>query len=214
MRKSFWGLISVVALVAVSLAATAALAQSSGSFSASFLETQCTINTNNGTFTGGVPGNGSLPDVTVKVSGGSGVALKITPSLVTGLYTSNKISQANPDSTENVGLRVFVEVDGDGTSVRPDLGNGVIYDQRWVKVRSTFLNELVACTTDCFELTMSTLSAKSFDFVISDLAPGEHTISVYWMIEGATNNTATCVGPGTVTVVQVKNFNFNDDISL
>src|SRR2546425_658141 len=69
---------------------TAVLAQSSGSFSASYGATQCAISNSDGTLSGGIAGS-SLPDVTVKVSSGSGVALVITPSLVTGLYTQNKL---------------------------------------------------------------------------------------------------------------------------
>src|SRR5690348_8930778 len=68
---------------------SAGLAQSSGSFSASYGATQCAIAANDGTLSPGISGN-SLPPVTVKVSSGSGVALVITPSFVTGLYTSNK----------------------------------------------------------------------------------------------------------------------------
>jgi hypothetical protein len=52
-------------------------AQSSGSFSASFDATQCSITDKTGALTGGIGGT-SLPDVTVKVSSGSGVALVIT----------------------------------------------------------------------------------------------------------------------------------------
>jgi hypothetical protein len=46
------------------------------------------------------------------------------------------------------------------------------------------------------------------------LAPGTHTIGVSWDIVGGTKGEAACVGPGTVTVQQVKNFSFNTGISL
>ena len=189
-------------------------AQSSGSFSASFNATQCSITDSTGALTGGIGGT-SLPDVTVKVSSGSGVALVITPSLVTGLFTDNKLSSSTTSSTQNVGLRVKVAVYGVTTYVVPELGSdGVIYDQRFMLVKANFLSGLSTCTDTCFEIVESTLAAHSFNFYVSDLAPGTHTISVSWDILGGTNGEAACVGPGTVTVQQVKNFSFNTGISM
>jgi hypothetical protein len=64
-----------------------------------------------------------------------------------------------------------------------------------------------------FELVLSTLSAHSFDFVVpvSKLKP--HVVKATWSVVGtpanntAGSNTASCVGPGIVTVTQVKVFN-------
>ena len=193
---------------------TAVLAQSSGSFSASYGATQCAISNNDGTLTGGIAGT-SLPDVTVKVSSGSGVALVITPSLVTGLYTQNKLNQLTTTSTQNVGLRVKVLVDNSTANVVPEIGsNGVIYDQRFIQVNASFLSGLTTCLLDCFQMVQSTLSAHSFNFYVSNLAPGSHTIRVTWDIVGGGNGEGTCVGPGTLTVEQVKNFSFNSGINL
>ena len=189
-------------------------AQSSGSFSASYGATQCSISENDGTLSGGISET-SLPPVVVKVSSGSGVALVITPSLVTGLYTNNKVSAASTTSTQNIGLRVKVLVDGVSTNVIPELGGpGVVYDQRFMQVTASFLGALEACVTDCFQLVQSTLSAHSFNFYVSNLTPGTHTISVSWDLLGGGNGAAACVGPGTLTVEQVKNFNFNSGVSL
>ena len=193
---------------------TAVLAQSSGSFSASFGATQCAISNSVGTLSGGITGN-SLPDVTVKVSSGNGVALVITPSLVTGLYTQNKLNQLTTSSTQNVGLRVKVLVDNSTANVVPEIGsNGVIYDQRFMQVNASFLSGLTTCLNDCFTMVQSTLAAHSFNFYVSNLTPGTHTIKVLWDIEGGGNGEGTCVGPGTLTVEQVKNFTFNSDISF
>ena len=187
----------------------ASFAQSSGSFSASFSDIQCSIN-GPGTVTGG-----SLPPVIVKVSSGSGVALVITPSFVTGLYTSNKLSSNSTSSTQNVGLRMKVLVDGVSTTVVPELGStGVIYDQRFMQVTANFLSGLSTCVNDCFTIVQSTLAAHSFNFYVSNLTPGTHTISVSWDIVGGANGEGTCVGPGTLTVEQVKNFSFNSGINL
>jgi hypothetical protein len=63
-------------------------------------------------------------------------------------------------------------------------------------------------------MVQSTLSAHSFNFYVSNLTPGTHTITVAWDIIGGGNGEGTCVGPGTLTVEQVKNFGFNTGISL
>lgn len=211
MRKL--GLVLAFIFVGASVTSTA-FAQSSGSFSASYGATQCSIN-GPGAVTGG-----QLPPVTVKVSSGSGVALVITPSFVTGLYTTNTLNSNKTTSTQNVGLRMKVMVDGVTTNVIPELGSpGIIYDQRFIQISAGFLSSLQACIdsttsgTDCFTLVMNTLGARSFNFYVSNLTPGTHIISVSWDVVGDIGGGGTCVGPGTLTVEQVKNFNFNSPIS-
>ena len=211
MRKAIF---MIVPYMVVLLSVSPVLAQSSGSFSATYGATQCSITGNDGTLSGGISGN-SLPPISVKVSSGSGVALVITPSFVTGLYTNNKLSSSSTSSTQNVGLRVKVLVDGVSTAVVPELGsNGVIYDQRFMQVTASFLNGLTTCVNDCFTIVQSTLAAHSFNFYVSNLTPGTHVITVAWDIVGGQNGEGACVGPGTLTVEQVKNFTFNSGISL
>src|SRR2546426_1169835 len=186
-------------LLSAAFAATA-FAQSSGNFTGSFGQAQCTITDSDGTLSGGITGN-SLPEVHIKVSGGSGVALVITPSLVTGLFTTHRVTSSTPSVTQNVGLRVKVTVDGSTARVIPELGSeGVIYDQRFMRVRAGFLAQLITpCTADCFELIESTLSAHTFNFYISNLSPGTHTVNVSWDMIAGQSGEAACVGPGTVT---------------
>jgi hypothetical protein len=211
MRKRASGLFAPLLVVAFT---ATALAQSSGNFTASFDKTECAITASDGTLTGGISGT-SLPSVNIKVSGGNGVALVITPSLVTGLFTKNKLSATRTTSTQNVGLRVKVEVDGSTVNVVPELGsNGVIYDQRFMQVTASFLSGLATCIDECFTIVESTLSAHSYNFFISNLTPGTHTVSVSWDILGGADGEAACVGPGTLTVQQVKNFSFNTPIGL
>src|SRR5215470_14834775 len=102
--------------ITATFGASTLFAQSSGSFTASYDSTQCSITASDGTLTGGISGN-QLPEVTIKVSGGNGVALVITPSLVTGLYTKNKLTNTSTSSTQNVGIRVKVSVDGSTAKV-------------------------------------------------------------------------------------------------
>jgi hypothetical protein len=205
-------------MLAILMVGSFALAQSSGSFSASTGTAQCAISDSTGMLSGGIT---SIPDVTVKVSSGSGVALVITPSVVTGLFTDNKITSTSSTSTQNVGLRLKVSVDGSTANVIPEEGSdGVIYDQRWIQVSSSVINSLAGCTalagttTACFELVESTLSAHSFNFYISNLSSGTHTVHADWSILGGGNGEAACVGPGTLTVVQVKNFSFNSPLGF
>ena len=205
--------LSITLLLVLCLTATA-LAQSSGNFTASYDKTQCAISDSDGTLSGGI-GSGKLPDVTIKVSGGNGVALVMTPSLVTGLYSRHRVNSSSVFSTQNVGLRVKVAVDGSTATVVPELGgDGVIYDQRFSRVSADFLAGLTTCVNDCFTLVQSTLSAHSFNFYVSDLTPGDHTVSVTWSIVGGRGGEGVCVGPGTLTVQQVKNFSFNTGIGL
>jgi len=206
--------LALVVTFSLTLTSGTVFAQSSGNFSASFDATECAITASDGTLKGGIT-SASLPDVKIKVSVGNGVALVITPSLVTGLYTKNKLSSTSTTSTQNVGLRVKVTVDGSTADVVPELGSeGVIYDQRFMQVTATFLSGLATCSGDCFTIVESTLAAHSFNFYVSGLTPGTHTVGVSWDILGGTSGEATCVGPGTLTVQQVKNFSFDSGIGL
>jgi hypothetical protein len=215
--KRFVGAMAGVLAAGLMYAGTS-FAQSSGSFSASVGTAECAISDSTGQLSGGI---NSIPDVTVKVSSGSGVALVITPSLVTGLFTDNKITSNSSTSTQNIGLEAKVSVDGSTANVVPEEGSdGVIYDQRFIQISSSVLSSLAGCTalatttTPCFELVESTLSAHSFNFYISNLSAGTHVIHTDWSIEGGTSGEAACVGPGTVTVTQVKNFSFDSPLGF
>lgn len=163
------------------LLAGVAAAQSSGNFSASVDHSVCTLNTTNGTFsTGCTPTtNGtnctSLSDP-IKVSGGNGVVLLVTPSMVTGLFTDTKINSQFQSSNADVGIQVCVEVkDSNGGTVSNAVYGGdtngcVVYDQRFQQISSGLFNEIgscvptvtaTACTTDsdCSGLSTTTLNA-------------------------------------------------------
>ena len=64
-----------------------------------------------------------------------------------------------------------------------------------------------------FELILSTLSAHSFDFVVPVGKGKPHTVTAEWSVIGlpannaGTSSKAACVGPGILTVEQVKVFN-------
>ncbi|HEX7797735.1 MAG TPA: hypothetical protein VF456_25410, partial [Vicinamibacterales bacterium] len=69
-----------------------------------------------------------------------------------------------------------------------------------------------------FELILSTLSAHSFDFVVPVANGKPHVIQASWKVigQGTTgdSSTASCVGPGILTVTQAKVFNNSGSLSF
>jgi hypothetical protein len=218
-------LISLLSGVALMATAVPAFATSSGSFSAASLDASCTINSSSGAYNVGSNSTGTIGKVwninalpiTLDVSSGSGTALLIRPSLVTGLFTDNKLSNTGA-STEDIGVQVQVSVTGPnasaGVQIAPanalgDSGNltdtgatcnapaggvasCVIYDQRFIQISSTVLQGLAACTagSTCFEMIENTLSAHSFDFYVNVPTTGQYTVNVTAQLFEGINNSA------------------------
>jgi hypothetical protein len=71
-----------------------------------------------------------------------------------------------------------------------------------------------------FDLILSTLSANSFDFVVPVSNGKPHHVKATWSVIGnpanntAGSNTASCVGPGILTVTQYKVFNNSGSLSF
>ena len=148
------------------------------------------------------------------------------------------------NATPGVNLFIAPNTNGDasnttdtGATCTPPVGgvaSCVIYDQRFIEISSSVLQGLAACSNTvlvigsqtilvalatCFELVESTLSAHAFNFYVQ--APGgSYTFDVDAQLFLGKNNTAGagsvagCAGPGTVTVVQTKNFSFDSPISF
>jgi hypothetical protein len=69
------------------------------------------------------------------------------------------------------------------------------------------------CTSSCsIDLLQTTLSAHSFDFVVP-VSNGDHKVEMTWKLIGTGGNVQACVGPGEVTVQQVKSFQNNAKIT-
>ena len=69
----------------------------------------------------------------------------------------------------------------------------------------------------CFiETILGTLSMHSGDFVASDMGGGSHTVRLEWQLipTSATADQAACVGPGVLTVQQVKTFSTGGGIVI
>jgi hypothetical protein len=69
-----------------------------------------------------------------------------------------------------------------------------------------------------FDLILSTLSAHSFDFVVPVGVGKPHVVTTSWSTVGSgvvgNSKVASCVGPGIVTVTQVKTFNNSGSLSF
>lgn len=224
-------LLLLMALAMPLVLATPMWAQSSGNFSASVNTAKCVLDNSDGTITGGI--GATFLETTIKTPNSNQTALLIRPSLVTGLYTKNKVTDQVDTATVWAGVRVRVCLDGKvvapGTPVGAtcDAGDNdgwIFYNKRWVQVSQDFLNQIDACNVlpeaeECFlQLTISTLSAHSFDFVAGNVGGGTHTVKVEWVFEdsdtNSTANAAACVGPGVVTVTQVKTFSTGGGIVI
>lgn len=112
---------SLMASAAIALVTASAYAASSGSFTAAVDNANCTIDSGTGVIS---PAGQSFPiafnPVSVQVSSGSGTALVVTPSAVTGLFTDNKLTNTTSSSTQDVGIQVQVTVSPtNGTVVAP-----------------------------------------------------------------------------------------------
>lgn len=207
-------------LTCTAMFTAAGFAQSSGSFSASLATTQCTMSQTSGGLSGGL-GQKGLLTTTVQTPNSSQTALLIRPSLVTGLYTDTKLSGNQTSATSVANVTVYVTLDGKPVAPATTATPGVIFDSRFQQLNSnltTAISTLSGGTiTDAYlQLILSTLSAHSFDFVAPNVGGGVHTISIAWDVTGAANNGtwAGCVGPGVLTVEQVKNFSQNSPIVI
>src|SRR5438093_7003970 len=148
MMKS--ALVFAIAVFSASLA----LAQSSGNFDAAVDPTVCMLNSSTGTLSPlcAPTANGTqctLLDTTIKTSNGSGVTLLITPSAVTGLFTSTKLSSTVNTATADIGVKVCVQVAGghvlpNNTPNAPDT-SCLVYDQRFQQISNTLFANVASC---------------------------------------------------------------------
>jgi len=217
---------------------TNASAQSSGNFAAKIDTAACVVNNSTGALS--VGNTVTVLDTTIKTPNSSQTALVIRPSLVTGLYTRTKTTATDPTATAVAGVRVRVLLDGNivapgggyggpPTDLDSDPNNDgwVYYDKRFQLLSTNLWTAIVnpACddpatldtTEACFiELILSTLSAHSLDFVAPSVGGGTHTVKVEWQLDPstATATEAACVGPGVLTVEQVKTFSQSGGIVI
>jgi len=210
------------ALLVLAFGAIPAFAQSSGSFNFNSDTTACT---DIGGLLGGGTSHISLK-TTMKVSSGNGVALVVRPSAVTGLLTDTSISGKQGGGTVTGSAQAAVAF---SVAVTPLSGQApptvtpnapVTFDDRFLQISTNLFNLLSVCTdlTPCqLDVNETTLSAHSFDFVVTGLSSGNYGITVSWApttIATAPNSALACVGPVVITAQQVKVFQQSTGISF
>lgn len=158
--------------------------------------------------------------------------LFIDVSLETGLYTQTKVKSVGNKDTSSAGATIKVQVLVDGVPAYP---GEVVFDQRVQTLSATLGGILENCTdsngdgdidlNECtlapeeIELILDTMAAHSFNFIMDDLAAGEHSVEVQATIgtssssgAGSASANAT-IGNGSVTVEEVRLIK-NEDIEL
>ena len=210
------------ALGVLALTSTMAFAQSSGSFNFNSSQTACTD-------TSGTLGTGvTVPALktTMKVSSGNGNVLVIRPSAVVGLLTDVTVNSKNSTSSSQAGVNFNVTVTPLSGQAAPTVTPSipVTYEDRYIQISTNLFQAIAAaCTTldpinGCyFTFNETTLSAHSFDWVVSNLTSGNYGIEVDWTPYStavAPNTAQTCVGPVVFTAEQAKIFNQSTGISF
>ncbi len=221
MRRYVLG--TVVTSLCLLLVSGVALAQSSGSFNYSYDTTACTD-------IGGLLGGGTSHtalETTMKVSSGSGVALVIRPSAVTGLLTdvslSGKLGDAISSGQAQEAITFGVTVTPLSGQAAPTVipGGPVTYDDRFISISTNLFGLLSVCTASnpcTFNFNETTLSAHSYDYVVTGLSSGQYGIKVTWSASNtgtvAPSTAMACVGPVVITAQQVKIFQQSTGISF
>lgn len=215
-------------LAAAALTSTMAFAQSSGSFNYNSDLTTC--EDVNGVLNGGTTGGMGSLSTSLKVSSGNGVAILVRPSAVTGLLTDVAVKGNQgggvQTATAQASIQFQVTVTPQGNNAVPTVTPSapVTYDDRFLGITTNLFDLLSECTVanPCtFEIDMTTLSAHSFDYVVTGLSAGNYTITVNWTIttNGSQSNTVPtpalgCVGPLMLTATQVKIFTQSGGIQM
>ena len=149
--------------------------------------------------------------------------LFIDVSLETGLYTQTEVKSKGNKDTSSAGATIKVQVLVDGVPAYP---GDVVFDARMQTLSATLGGILENCTdsngdgdidlNDCtlapeeIELILDTMAAHSFNFIMDDLRPGEHSVEVQAMIATSSSSGAgsasanATIGNGSVTVEEVR----------
>jgi len=229
MRKVLF-ITSLALVVSLSLMSSAVFAQSSGNFAAAINTVKCQIS-ENGNLTGGTT---EFLTTTVKTPNAKSTALQIGASLAVGLFTDTKATGSS-SSTANAKVLVHVRmcpgIVQECTERTPNVvevaPSPVVYEQRFQQLTTQLGNLVEGCLVGCIpesvQLLLTTLSAHHFNFAAGNVGGGDHTVTLSWETTNSTNpgngigNTATadsCVGPGVVTLEQVKTFSQSGGIAI
>jgi len=257
MRKTF--VVAAAALTLAALSAAPVWAQSSGNFAAEISTIACDVDDVDGTLTGGSCFAGPVTqddptancvkvlDTTIKTPNSGQTALLIGGSLGTGIYTKTKSTGKDTTSSTSTAHGVIIvnvdicqDTNGDGvidppgggdtcSSVAPDTGSGVVFDERFQQL-TVKLDSLIdsceadpaTCEPESVELLLSTLSMHHSNFVTpAGVGGGLHRVIM--TVTGAASASAdadnsavaaVCAGPGVLSVQQVKAFSQSGGIDI
>lgn len=159
----------------------------------------------------------------IKTSSGNGNLFVVRPSAVIGLLTNVTVSSNQKgsgtgavSSSALAGVDFTVTVTGPGNpTVIPNFA--VTYDSRYVQISTNLFQALatqcLAINGGCFlSFNESTVSAHSFDWLITNLSTGTYTVTTSWkdtLAGSGISESLACVGPLNMTVQQNKVFHFN-----
>ncbi len=162
----------------------------------------------------------------IKTSSGAGNVFVVRPSAVIGLLTDVSLSSNQKGATTGaVSSSALAGADFTVTVV-PQSGQPnptvipnypITYDSRYIQISSNLFQAIATqCSLisgGCFiTFNESTVSAHSFDWIVSGLSAGSYTVTVSWAPSlggSGISESLTCVGPVNLTVQQNKVFSFN-----
>ncbi len=130
--------------------------------------------------------------------------LFVSPSLITGLYTNTQVkgngSSQTATAVASVAVRVLLDCTNCGNvgaaqtqaasfpvAGFPDArGSGVVLDARMQQltatlgqaITSTCLIDITTCSPELVDLILSTTSAHSLNFILTQVGAGQHTVTV------------------------------------
>ena len=159
----------------------------------------------------------------IKTSSGSGNLFVVRPSAVIGLLTDVTVSSNQKGSSTGAvsssalaGVDFTVTVTGPGSPTVIPSGT-VTYDSRYVQISTNLFQAIatqcLAVNGGCFlTFNESTVSAHSFDWLVTNLSSGVYTVTTSWkdtLAGSGISQSLACVGPLNMTVQQNKVFHFN-----
>lgn len=167
--------------------------------------------------------------MTTQIKTSNPADLFISPSLITGIYTSTTVTGNNTGSkssaTAQGGVQVRILVDGvPGTAFPDSTGDGVTFDQRIQTLSANLGNIFTSCfaaggttgtgcvlTPEQISLVLQTTSAHSFNFIALNVGAGTHTVTVQAQLDvsatgtnGGLASASALYGLGSLTVDSVR----------
>lgn len=156
----------------------------------------------------------------IKTSSGNGNVFVVRPSAVIGLLTDVTVSSKQSGSAVGgvsssalAGVNFQVTVTGPGSpTVIPNFP--ITYDSRYIQISTNLFQALsaqcLAINGGCFiTFNESTVSAHSFDWIVTNLSSGVYTVTTTWadtLAGTGISQSLACVGPLNMTVQQNKVF--------